>query len=164
MGNIAIIIPARNEAARLGAVLQVVVEFKKSSKDKVSIIVVDNDSVDGTPGVVSAAQKMKDSEINLLEEKRRGKKNASLTGINHAMSSNPEIIVTLDAGLINLKKEHVQALIEGAHKSGMCVGVLPVFLRGKSEALKQFRVEMSGQRAYSAEKLQQLLSDEKIKN
>jgi len=81
--NVAVIIPALNEAGSLPAVLADI-------PDHVRVIVVDNGSEDPTAEVA----RLGGAEV--LSEPRRGYGTAVLTGIQHLSSDPPDILVILD--------------------------------------------------------------------
>jgi glycosyltransferase involved in cell wall biosynthesis len=100
---LSIIIPAYNEEQTIGGVLAVLRDVKASE-----IIVVDDGSTDGTVQVVYRHQAA-DPRIRLLRmAENRGKTGAVLAGIT---ASHHNLIVLLDADLVRLRAEHLQALI-----------------------------------------------------
>ncbi len=157
MNGIAIVIPCKDEAPRIAAVLEPLVEFKKILKGKVQIVVVDNNSTDGTAEVAK-----KFVGVEVLTENKGGKKNALIAGFAHAFKGRPSVIVTFDGDLVGLRPEHVTSLVREARQHGLAVGVLQHFLRGSSTFLKNYRIGASGQRAYDAQKLEDTLKDERV--
>lgn len=95
---VTVVIPAFNEEKQIGDVLKVV----KSSPLVDEIIVIDDGSVDKT------AEIAKNLGVKVISKKNGGKGSAMDYGITHAKG---EIIVFLDADLINLKLEHIEALV-----------------------------------------------------
>ncbi|MGC8837908.1 MAG: glycosyltransferase family 2 protein [Anaerolineae bacterium] len=99
-----VVIPAHNEAPRIGAVLKVLRDVPLVRH----ILVVDDGSTDDTAQVVQrwAAQ---DPRIRLLRlPENRGKGAAMVEG---ARLSPSDIVLFLDADLVGLKPHHVEALI-----------------------------------------------------
>lgn len=85
--TVSIIIPARNEAAGIGAVLDGV-RTALEGRASWEAIVVDTDSTDGTPEVARARG------ATVVSEPRRGYGRAYRTGFNHARGT---FVATLDA-------------------------------------------------------------------
>lgn len=94
MLRVAIVIPALNEERSIG---QVVAALPREHVDE--IVVVDNGSMDGTSAVA------REAGATVLSELRRGYGYACLTGIAHAMKSNPEVIAFLDGDLSDCPEE-----------------------------------------------------------
>ena len=85
-----VVIPARNEATRLGTVLD-----DLASQDLlVQILVVDDQSTDGTASLAASHQLAQRGQLRVLTADGTGKKSALLTGM--ASASSPWV-VTLDA-------------------------------------------------------------------
>jgi glycosyltransferase involved in cell wall biosynthesis len=113
-----VIIPAYNEEKRIGSVLDVLQGVKIAAQ----IIVVDDGSSDKTVEVVMARRSL-DARIELLRlPANRGKGGAMLAGVEASQS---DLIVFLDADLIGVRPEHVEALIEPvqAGRSSMALGI-----------------------------------------
>jgi hypothetical protein len=92
--NAVVIIPALNEEASIGLVVEAV------PSDAVSeIIVVDNGSHDRT------AEVARDAGATVLTEARRGYGYACLKGIAHALQKNPGVIAFLDGDLSDSPEE-----------------------------------------------------------
>jgi len=84
--KVAVVIPARNEAASLPRVLEAI---PPGLADE--IVVVDNASTDGTAATARA------HGVTLVRETRRGYGAACLRGLEHLRDRRPEVIVFLDA-------------------------------------------------------------------
>ena len=98
---ISVIIPAYNEADRIGNVLSVI----NKSKYELEVIVVNDASTDNTREVVEKYRDIK--LINL--EKNQGKQMATNTGVEQC---NGQVLVFLDADLIGLIAKHIDLLVE----------------------------------------------------
>jgi len=102
--RIACVIPAFNEEKNIRAVLEVVSGYDRFDE----IIIVDDGSVDGTCDIVLEYSGR--FRIKLLKhEVNKGKTAAVLTGID---ASSSDVIVMLDADLINLTHENLDKLID----------------------------------------------------
>ncbi|MBI1172599.1 glycosyltransferase [bacterium] len=94
------LIPAYNEEARIGAVLQAVLGHPQIDE----VLVVDDGSADGTSAVVAQYP-----EARLITLARNGGKTAALArGFAETRS---EIILLIDADLTGLSPDHLSALI-----------------------------------------------------
>ena len=88
----AVVIPARNEAQRLGHVLD-----DLAAQDlQAQILVVDDHSTDGTASLAASHQLAQRGQLRVLTAEGTGKKSALLTGM---ASSNTPWVVTLDADI-----------------------------------------------------------------
>jgi len=112
--KVSCIIPAHNEAERIGSVLQVVSSHLLISE----VIVVQNFSTDNTSAVVRKFIQKKNKitkKIILLEEyKHPGKSFAMYKGV---LQSKYPVILFLDADLINLQKKHITNLLQPVLKN-----------------------------------------------
>ncbi len=136
--NISAVVPAYNEAARIGAVLRPLVSCPLVDE----VIVVDDGSNDGTAEV---ARKFGVKVIELPEN--RGKASALDAGVSAAKN---DVLLFLDADLVGLRTEHIERLIE-AYRDGEVDMVVGVFTDGRMNTdLAQFiNPFASGQRIIS---------------
>jgi len=132
------VVPAYNEAARIGAVLRPLVSCPLVDE----VIVVDDGSNDGTAEV---ARKFGVKVIELPEN--RGKASALDAGVSAAKN---DVLLFLDADLVGLRTEHIERLIE-AYRDGEVDMVVGVFTDGRMNTdLAQFiNPFASGQRIIS---------------
>jgi glycosyltransferase involved in cell wall biosynthesis len=136
------VVPAYNEAGRIGAVLDTLAAA--ASVDE--IVVVDDGSADATSDVVRRHPAFAAGRVRLERHSpNRGKGAAMRTG---AEATDADVLIFFDADLIGLTTEHVAALV-GPVVSGRCVMALGVFRGGRGPTdLAQFLVpNISGQRA-----------------
>lgn len=150
MGDeLVILIPAYNEGPRIGEVLKVVCSFIWSKEPR--IIVIDDGSLDDTYSQASRYP------VELLRhEKNRGKGAALQSGITYAKKA--DYWVFLDADLINLRVEHLQALLDPLKENrdlGMTVGQF-VGGRLKVDMVQYLLSILNGQRALSGDFVQEL--------
>jgi GT2 family glycosyltransferase len=141
------IIPAYNEASNIGIVLDVLCQVSILTE----IIVVDDGSKDGTVEVVRSKRNL-DPRIRLLiHPKNCGKGEAIFTGWR---ASQANTLLMLDADLINLRPEHVEALIEPVVKrqTNMTLGL---FKGGRwaTDFSHWLTPWLTGQRCFRAELL-----------
>ena len=91
--NLSIVVPAYNEAARLGESLRNIVAYLQEQREPAEIIVVDDGSQDNTSKIVS--EKFgNDARVRLFTETNAGKAEALNSGLLQAKG---EVIIALDA-------------------------------------------------------------------
>lgn len=138
MKSVAIIIPAYNEAPRIGAVLDVVCSYPREKR----IVIIDDGSKDAT---YETAKKY-DVEKIIRHERNLGKGAALQTGIDYIEDS--PLWLFIDADLVNLKHYHLDQLllpIEQDSKVGMTIGMLVSNKKNVNLAQKYFSI-LNGQR------------------
>lgn len=122
--RVAVVIPARNEAATVGAV----VAAARAAGAVQEVIVVDDGSGDETGAVASA------HGARVVQGGKRGKGQAMVTG---ARATDAEVLVVLDADLTGLRPDHVDRLADTVlrQQAAMAVGLFdrgrllnPIFL------------------------------------
>lgn len=101
MSKVSCIMPAYNEATRIGAVLSVAAAHPLIDE----VIVVDDGSSDGTGAVARAYERV----TVLVHEKNAGKSRAIHTGI---MRSTGDVLLFLDTDLAGLKEKDISDLLE----------------------------------------------------
>ncbi len=98
------IVPAYNEEKNIARVLEIIIQYSKFDE----IIIVDDGSKDGTVNIIKRFQKQSKKLILLKNEINLGKTAGVKKGIKQALGN---LIVLLDADLINLTKENIDSLI-----------------------------------------------------
>ena len=141
----AAVIPAWNEAETVGAVVYAALDAGLIDE----VIVVDNASSDSTANVAAA------HGARVVHEPMAGKGEAMRAGV--AAASHADVIVFLDADLVGLRPDHVDALVASvmAGNADMACGLFdrgpvanPIFLEGLPV--------LTGQRALRRELFEQL--------
>ena len=140
--SVCAVVPAFNEARRVGAVLDALDGAERVSQ----IVVVDDGSGDDTHAVAQAHPAAKTGKLRALRlDANRGKGAAMRAG---AEATDAPVLVFFDADLIGLTPSHVNALVAPvtANRAVMALGV---FRHGRGVTdLAQFLVpNISGQRA-----------------
>jgi glycosyltransferase involved in cell wall biosynthesis len=139
------VIPARNEAATIGAVVYAALDSRLVD----DVVVVDNASADDTAAVAAA------HGARVVQEPTPGKGQAMRAGV--AAAGDAPIVVFLDADLVGLRPDHIDGLIApvAAGDADMACGLFdrgpvanPIFL----ESLPV----LTGQRALRRQLFQQL--------
>lgn len=134
------VVPAYNEEENISVVLHALQDVPALSQ----IVVVDDGSTDRTAAVVKAQQQQDGRLQYLLLPVNRGKGVALTTGANAATN---DLLLFLDADLIDLKQEHVSRLIRPVQQ-GVCEMTLGVFRNGRRQTDWSHRLMpfLSGQR------------------
>lgn len=137
--NVAVIIPAYNEGARIGNVISAVRGAKLVSE----IIVVSDGSTDDTAGVAGSLG------VRVIElERNVGKGGAMKAGID---ATDAEVLAFVDADLIGLTPEYVDDLVRPV-VSGEADVTMGIFVGGRALTALAQRITpgLSGQRAVRA--------------
>lgn len=135
-----IIIPAYNEAERIGNVLGAAIGVPYRAR----IIVVDDASSDDTAAVVRSWQR-RDPRIHLVTlAENRGKTGAIAAGLEQAAG---DIVTFLDADLSGLTSQHIEKLIEPVRR-GECAMTIGIFKYGRTstDVTHRYLPFLSGQR------------------
>ncbi len=139
--QVAAIMPALNEADRIGVVLEALSKVAGLHE----IIVVDDGSTDGTLDKIP-----RNNGVRALRlEKNRGKAGALLAGVK---MTNADIVVFLDADLVGVKPHHIEALIAPVvqGQADMSVAVFRG-CRWRTDLSQRLVPAISGQRALRRE-------------
>ncbi|MEW5826070.1 MAG: glycosyltransferase family 2 protein [Candidatus Bipolaricaulota bacterium] len=133
--GVSAVIPAYNEAERIGAVLGPVLDSRLVDE----VIVVDDGSTDGT---ADAARCFPVKVVSLPEN--RGKASALEAGVAEAKS---DVFLFLDADLVGLRPEHVDRLVRAYVDGGLDM-VVGVFSDGRrnTDLAQKINPYASGQR------------------
>ena len=136
--KVSAVVPAYNEAARIGAVLRPLLDCPLVDE----VIVVDDGSDDGTADV---ARRFGVKVISLPEN--RGKAAALNAGVDAARNAT---LLFLDADLVGLRPVHIERLITAYEGADMVVGV---FAEGRvnTDLAQKINPFASGQRVISKE-------------
>ncbi len=138
-----VLIPAYNEAATIEAVVRV------AREGGFPVVVVDDGSTDGT---ADAAARAGATVIQL--KKNSGKGGAYAEGLKHVHTP---YVILLDADLVGLRKDHLQALLQPVleGEADMTVGV---FRGGRllTDIGNRITPFLSGQRALATERLRRV--------
>jgi glycosyltransferase involved in cell wall biosynthesis len=139
-GRMTAVIPAFNEANHIQRVLDPLRHTPQLSE----IIVVDDGSADDTAVVVTACRAA-DERIQLISLPRNvGKGGAIMAGIQ---ASSSDLLVLLDADLIDLRPSHLRALVQPVQQHH-CAMTLGIFKNGRQQTNLSHRYFyfLSGQR------------------
>jgi len=128
--QVAVVIPARNEAASLPMVLDAIPRHLVDE-----VVVVDNASTDGT------AEAALGRGAILLREPRRGYGSACLRGLEHLRARRPDVVVFLDADYSD-RPEEMALLLEPIERgqADLVIGSRVLGTRERGALLPQARV------------------------
>jgi glycosyltransferase involved in cell wall biosynthesis len=150
------VIPAYNEARYIGDVLNVLTQVADLSQ----IIVVDDGSHDDTASLVQERSTL-DARIELIRlPQNRGKAGALFIGTDAA---NNDLILFLDADLMQLRPAHIPLLINPVRREGYGM-TLGVFQHGRLQTDLTHRCFpfLSGQRCVRWSLFQEVFRDEPV--
>jgi polyisoprenyl-phosphate glycosyltransferase len=136
--KVSVVVPAYNEASRIGAVL----EPLSACPSVDEVIVVDDGSDDGTAQVASRYS----VDVVILKE-NHGKAGALDVGISRARN---DVVFFLDADLVGLTAAHIERMI-AAYAGGEIDMVVGVFANGRvnTDIAQKINPFASGQRLLS---------------
>jgi dolichol-phosphate mannosyltransferase len=121
-------IPTYNEAANIAALVR---EILALPLPRLSVLVVDDNSPDGTADIVRALAES-DSRVELLlRTKRRGRGAAGIDGFKAAMDRGADLVVEMD-GDFSHQPRYIPALVAAAEVAGAAIGSR--FVRGGADA------------------------------
>lgn len=145
MTKVAAVIPAYNEAANIGKVLQRVVRSPLVDE----VIVVCDGCEDDT---VAVARRFNTTVVELPENV--GKGGAMMAGVKH---TDAQVILFLDADLIGLKYRHIRSLIEPV-ADGLADMTIGIFDEGRpvTDIAQKLAPFLTGQRAVRKEILERI--------
>ncbi len=115
--NLLVVIPTYNEAENIGIVVGRVL----GANDKTEILIVDDNSPDGTAGIVSGMAES-DPRIHLLtREKKAGLGTAYVVGFKYAIDHGYKFVMEMDADLSHDPGE-IPRFLEALGKADVAVG------------------------------------------
>lgn len=149
--KVSAIVPAYNEAERIGAVLQALIAAEKVDET----IVIDDGSTDGTAGVAKGFG----AKVLSLPE-NMGKAAALNQGVRLARN---DVFLFLDADLVGLRPEHVDRMIEAYEQKGLYM-VIGVFKEGRlnTDLSQVIAPYLSGQRVLNRDVWERVRKTEKL--
>ena len=116
-----VVIPTYNERANITAIVPEILAELRDLGENVGILVVDDNSPDGTGQVVDQMSR-DDSRIMLLARPRKaGLGSAYVAGFRKALSLGPELVVQMDADFSH-KPEVIPSLIDETMNADLVVG------------------------------------------
>ena len=111
MAKVVLVFPTRNEETTIKACIEKVMK----SKYKPIIIVSDGHSSDKT---IEIAKKCNTTVVMPQERLHPGKGAAMIAGIKAALQKNPDVIIFLDADIMNLTSEWIDLLVDSIMVEG----------------------------------------------
>jgi len=115
--SIYIIIPCYNEAENIGLLIMIIREIVSDAY----IIVVDDNSPDGTADIIRSIMKDDRNVSLILREGKGGRGSASIEGMKEAFKRGADIIIEMDADFSHNPRE-LPLLIKATEKYDMVIG------------------------------------------
>lgn len=132
--RVVITIPTYNENENIGELIQEILVLPDVGYD-LSILVVDDNSPDGTAGIVSRIAET-DGRVRLLvRTKRRGRGAAGIEGFKAALASQPDLVVEMDGDLSH-QPRFIPALLDASDRYDIVLGSR--FVRGGQDTDRNF--------------------------
>lgn len=118
--KVAIVLPTYNERENVGGILETIFSVFRESGIDGSVIVVDDESPDGTARIVKELSKK--HKITIVERKgKRGLGSAYLEGFKKALENNFDVIMVMDADFSHNPKD-IPRLIGALSEADVVVG------------------------------------------
>lgn len=113
-----VMIPTYNERENVGNLIQEILNLKIPD---LCIVVVDDNSPDGTSAVVKNLSKEHPEVELLLRTKERGRGSAGIAGFKHALEHGADCVIEMDADFSHHPK-YIPYLLEAMKKADMVIG------------------------------------------
>lgn len=118
--KVSIVLPTYNEKDNIKAIIPKIFEVFEKNKIEGNVIVVDDNSPDGTAEEVKKLQK--NYSIDLIErEKKMGIGSAYVTGFRKAIKNKSDVVFEMDADYSH-NPDHIPDFIEGMNKFDLIIG------------------------------------------
>jgi dolichol-phosphate mannosyltransferase len=128
--RVAVTIPTYNEKEKIGELIQEILGLPLEVYD-LSVLVVDDNSPDGTAEIVRRIAET-DSRVRILvRTKRRGRGAAGIDGFKAALASQPDLVVEMDGDLSH-QPRFIPALLNASDRYDIVLGSR--FIRGGKDA------------------------------
>jgi dolichol-phosphate mannosyltransferase len=132
--RVAVTIPTYNEKENIGELIGAILTLPLEGYDP-TILVVDDNSPDGTAQIVSRIAET-DSRVRILvRTKRRGRGAAGIDGFKAALASQPDLVLEMDGDLSH-QPVFIPALLEACDRYDIVLGSR--FIRGGKDADRNF--------------------------
>lgn len=144
--KVAAVIPAYNEAMRIGAVIEAVLQASLVDE----VVVIDDGSTDSTAEVADRYP------VTVIVREKNGGKGAAVETARRQV--NADIVVFVDADLVGLKPEHVNALVKPLIEDEELMMTVGKFSGGRlrTDLAQKIVPTISGQRAVKREFLTEM--------
>ncbi len=114
--NIWVLLPTYNEASNISVLVAEILSVCPQAQ----VLVVDDDSPDGTSGIVGRMSSA-DGRVHLLSRKvRRGRGSAGVEGFRYALSAGADFVVEMDADFSH-QPRYIPRLVNAAEECGVAV-------------------------------------------
>jgi len=127
--KVAVMIPTYNERENIGGLIQDILSLPVGNE--LAVLVVDDDSPDGTAGAVSEIRGGDPRVRLLLRKDKRGRGSAGIAGFGKALELGAEYIVEMD-GDGSHQPAFIPSLLEAARKHDLVLGSR--FIEGAKDA------------------------------
>jgi dolichol-phosphate mannosyltransferase len=117
--KVVVMIPTYNEAENIADLVGNVLELRTG--DSLSVLVVDDDSPDGTARIVESLGRSDPRVRVLVRKKRRGRGAAGIDGFKAALAMGPDLIVEMD-GDFSHQPRFIPGLLEAAARFDVVIG------------------------------------------
>jgi dolichol-phosphate mannosyltransferase len=119
MEDIIVVIPTYNEADNLAAIAS---ELWSLPIPRLRILIVDDDSPDGTGMIADSLVEQNPGKINVLHRTgKRGFGSAYIDGFKHALSQKPDVIIQMDADFSH-SPEYIPGFLDALANANAVIG------------------------------------------
>ncbi len=101
--KILIVLPTFNEKENIGRMIESILKLEHTPEaarceiDRLSVVVVDDSSPDGTGKIVAELEKKYPSQVHLIERREKGRGTAGISGFKYALTQDVDGIIEMDA-------------------------------------------------------------------
>jgi len=119
--KLAIILPTYNEVENLEEISKQIIDVCKSNNIEPKIVIIDDDSPDGTGQIADYLKKKDANHFTVLRRKERGRGTATAVGFKEALKIKPDYILEMDVDFSHNPKD-IPRFVQGMKDTDIVSG------------------------------------------